>query len=110
MYTMDESYYFTLITIRVSGISCLTLSAFVLLTQIEETKIEDCLFRVPRHQFEQHSEVLRNMLSTPMGCDSVRGGGTDENPIHITGVDKQAFKHFLTILYPPYVLFLRKTF
>jgi len=79
MNTRDESYYFTLVTIQ----------------------LDDCLFRVPRHRFEKHSEVFRNMFSMPPGCDSVREGGSDENPIHIAGVDKQSFKYFLEILYPP---------
>lgn len=65
------------------------------------------VFRVPRHGFEEHSEVFRNMFSMPNGRgleeDSEQEGGSDENAIRIDGVDKQAFKDLLTLLYPPYV-------
>lgn len=68
-------------------------------------KVQDCLFRVPRHGFEEHSEVFRDMFSMPAVCDSEgEEGGSDENPIRIDGVDRQSFKDFLAVLYPPYVL------
>lgn len=101
MSTRDESYYFTLVTIQVSDLTQLGL---ISLKRIAEFKLDDCLFRVPRHRFEKHSEVFRNMFSMSPGRNSAREGGSDENPIHIPGVDKQSFKYFLEILYPPYVL------
>lgn len=48
------------------------------------------------------------MFSMPTGHEleeeSEQEGGSDENPIHIYGVDKQAFRDLLTVLYPRYVL------
>ena len=66
-------------------------------------KVQDCLFRVPRHGFEEHSEVFHNMFSMPAGhfTEGDMEGESDENPIRLDGVDKQSFRDFLMVLYPP---------
>ncbi|KAL5523839.1 hypothetical protein ACEPAG_8012 [Sanghuangporus baumii] len=65
-------------------------------------KVENCLFRVPRHELERQSTVFCDMFRLPPveGRESAEGGN-DDNPILLDPVSKDAFKLLLKLLYPP---------
>ena len=73
------------------------------------SQVEDELFRVPRNQFECHSEVFRDMFALPLRASQLRDGGVnlegsdDSRPIVLDragGVTKNAFSALLQVLYP----------
>ncbi|KAL5485147.1 hypothetical protein ACEPAI_7789 [Sanghuangporus weigelae] len=64
-------------------------------------KVENCLFRVPRHELEQQSTIFRDMLGLPpVGGNENVEGESDDNPILLDSVSKDAFKLLLKLLYP----------
>ena len=68
-------------------------------------KVEDQLFRVPKDAFESQSEQFRKLFANvPGGLD----GNIDE-PIFLDGVEKDAFRNLLRLMYPPYVVCIRTT-
>ncbi|OCB87074.1 hypothetical protein A7U60_g5809 [Sanghuangporus baumii] len=73
----DDTFFFSLVTFRV----------------------EDRLFRVPKDPFENQSEHFRKLFANvPTGTKPVRD--IDE-PIFLPGIDKDAFRDLLRLLYPP---------
>lgn len=70
-------------------------------------RVEDRLFRVPRHAFEEESEVFRSMFSLPQGSLLV-DGMSNENPIHLPGVTVKDFACLINVLYPSVSTFLPK--
>ncbi|KAL5507223.1 hypothetical protein ACEPAH_6679 [Sanghuangporus vaninii] len=65
-------------------------------------KVENYLFRVPRHEFEQQSTVFHDMFgSPPVGGKENMEGESDNNPILLDSVSRDAFKLLLKLLYPP---------
>ncbi|KAL5533633.1 hypothetical protein ACEPAG_93 [Sanghuangporus baumii] len=75
----DDTFFFSLVTFRV----------------------EDRLFRVPKDPFENQSEHFRKLfanVSTRTGTEMARD--IDE-PIFLPGVEKDAFRDLLRLLYPP---------
>jgi hypothetical protein len=65
------------------------------------------LFRVPRCEFEQSSEIFADMFLLPSGAASVeRTEGQDkEHPIVLEGYTKDDFSCLLRVMYPRYALF-----
>ncbi|EJD03042.1 uncharacterized protein FOMMEDRAFT_156407 [Fomitiporia mediterranea MF3/22] len=64
-------------------------------------KVDDCLFRVPKHELEDQSHVFRDMFSMPSAKDSGDVEGTsDDNPICLDSVSREEFKLLLRMLYP----------
>ncbi|KAL5528369.1 hypothetical protein ACEPAF_7505 [Sanghuangporus sanghuang] len=65
-------------------------------------KVENCLFRVPRHELEQQSTVFHDMFGLPPvgGKENVEGE-SDNNPILLDSVSRDVFKLLLKLLYPP---------
>jgi hypothetical protein len=70
------------------------------------TQVEDTLFRVPRHEFEETSEVFSDMFRLPTGEGSLQtaDGSSDENPILLEGHKAVDFANLLKILYLRYSL------
>ena len=64
-------------------------------------KVENSLFKVPKNGFQVSGTIFEAMFSLPSGdaADSIEGS-SDENPIHLHGIEEKKFKAFLTVLYP----------
>ena len=65
-------------------------------------QVENVLFKVPRRPFEQESAAFGSTfelppLDDPKGCE----GGTDEHPIHLSGVTEEEFRSLLRVLLTP---------
>jgi len=71
----DDEFYFEVVTFRV----------------------ENTLFRVPRHVLETSSEVFRDMFLLPVGVGSTEGE-TDSHPIVLEGISSHTFKLLLKVL------------
>ncbi|KAF6755683.1 hypothetical protein DFP72DRAFT_1169508 [Ephemerocybe angulata] len=65
-------------------------------------KVEDTLFRVPRHGLESASDVFADMsrLPTGVGGQTVVEGQSDDNSIVLEGYTGSEFRSLLKILYP----------
>ncbi|TDL14613.1 hypothetical protein BD410DRAFT_733814 [Rickenella mellea] len=59
--------------------------------------VEDCLFNLPRHYFEQ-SEAFQGMFSMPPS--DRREGTSDDNPIVLDGTKLEDFEAFVKALVP----------
>lgn len=56
---------------------------------------------MPEHELKAHSHVFENMFSMPPNSeDGAVEGTSDDKPIHLEGVKKEAFKLLLKLLYP----------
>ncbi|KAJ6481264.1 hypothetical protein C8R47DRAFT_1218436 [Mycena vitilis] len=62
-------------------------------------QVEDRLFKVPRYQFEQNSEIFGGTFTLPQGPDLVEGE-SDEKPLLLAGISSVDFKRLLKVLYP----------
>ena len=60
-------------------------------------KVDGCLFKVPRLNFESQSDVFQTMFSLPSG-EKVTEGGSDSQPLCLEGVNEKEFKLLLRIL------------
>ncbi|KAF8814171.1 hypothetical protein BYT27DRAFT_7082785 [Phlegmacium glaucopus] len=67
-------------------------------------KVEDTLFRVPRCEFEQSSEVFADMFCLPSGAAERIEGQDKEHPIVLEGYRKNEFSCLLKVMYPRYAL------
>jgi len=65
-------------------------------------QVEDTLYRVPRHPFEQESEVFRDMFGLPIVKGAIPDGLSDEQPLHLEGIMKEDFRQLLRIMFPRY--------
>ncbi|KAK7012715.1 hypothetical protein R3P38DRAFT_3018777 [Favolaschia claudopus] len=63
-------------------------------------KVEDCIFKVPRYQFEHSSEIFAHMFTFPSGAEVPCEGQSDENPIVLEGIRKADFEALLKVIYP----------
>jgi hypothetical protein len=63
-------------------------------------QVEDSLFRVPRHHFQDNSEVFKDMFSLPQGSQTTEEGNSDANPIKLEGISALEFASLLRALYP----------
>ncbi|KAF5313588.1 hypothetical protein D9611_010139 [Ephemerocybe angulata] len=65
-------------------------------------KVEDTLFRVPRHGLENASIVFADMFRLPTGegGQTAVEGQSDDNPIVLEGYTSSEFRSLLKILYP----------
>ncbi|KAF8910804.1 hypothetical protein CPB85DRAFT_1164980, partial [Mucidula mucida] len=62
-------------------------------------KVQDKLYKVPKHVFEKSSEVFSDMFSIPQSADvTVREGISDEHPITLTLVESTHFEALLNAL------------
>jgi hypothetical protein len=62
------------------------------------------LFRVPRCEFEESSEIFANMLLMPSGAVDRTEGQDNEHPIVLKGYKKDEFSSLLRVMYPRYCL------
>jgi hypothetical protein len=62
-------------------------------------QVENTLFRVPRHHFEQESEVFRDMFQLPIAEDATPDGCSDEQPLRLDGILKQDFRQLLRVMF-----------
>ncbi|KAF8808883.1 hypothetical protein BYT27DRAFT_7029333, partial [Phlegmacium glaucopus] len=63
-------------------------------------KVEDMLFRVPRCEFEQSSEVFADMFRLPSGAAERTEGQGTKHPIVLEGYRKDEFSSLLKVMYP----------
>ncbi|KAJ3540798.1 hypothetical protein NMY22_g4151 [Coprinellus aureogranulatus] len=61
--------------------------------------VEDEVYRVPRHGFEEYSEIFQSMLTLPQPAGSDEGL-SDDNPIELPSCTKLEFESVLEVLYP----------
>ncbi|RDB18093.1 hypothetical protein Hypma_000976 [Hypsizygus marmoreus] len=64
-------------------------------------QVEDTLFKVPRHHFEQNSVVFRDMFTAP---GTSIDGRTRERPLRLDGISKADFRLFLKVIFPKHFL------
>ncbi|TFK74692.1 hypothetical protein BDN72DRAFT_833223 [Pluteus cervinus] len=62
-------------------------------------QVEDCLFRVPRSQFEKESEYFQELFTVP-APNNKPDGLSDEQPLVLKGVESDSFRQLLRVLYP----------
>ncbi|KAG6805297.1 hypothetical protein H0H92_015924, partial [Tricholoma furcatifolium] len=62
--------------------------------------VDDTLFKVPRHHFEQDSSVFRDMFNLPCAEGVPPEGETDKNPIYLEKITKEEFSSFLEVICP----------
>ncbi|KAJ7631380.1 hypothetical protein DFH06DRAFT_1101857 [Mycena polygramma] len=62
-------------------------------------QVEDRLFKVPRYQFEQNSEIFGGTFTLPRGPNDVEGE-SDEKPLLLAGISSADFRRLLKALYP----------
>ncbi|KAK0212365.1 hypothetical protein DFS33DRAFT_1492124 [Desarmillaria ectypa] len=60
--------------------------------------VEDQLFKVTRHMFEESSEVFSTILSLPQGSSSPVDGSDDEHPLVLQGVKGADFENLLKVM------------
>ncbi|KAI0763125.1 hypothetical protein BD413DRAFT_643822 [Trametes elegans] len=65
--------------------------------------VEDQLFKVPKRNFVDDSEVFRDMFSLPIWGTTAEGQ-TDEEPLLLEGVEIDDFYVFLRVMFDPYYL------
>ncbi|EJD02163.1 uncharacterized protein FOMMEDRAFT_59726, partial [Fomitiporia mediterranea MF3/22] len=58
--------------------------------------VEDTIFKVPRREFEEESEVFEDMYSLP--SENAKEGESDEHPLRLEGVSVSDFRCFLQAL------------
>ena len=63
-------------------------------------QVENTLFRVPRHRFEQESDVFRDMFQLPVAENTIPDGYSDEQPLRLDGVAKEDFRQLLRVMFP----------
>lgn len=98
--SVDPVYYYELITIQVrpigQGLSSRNLDKLFI-----NTKVEDCLFRIPKQYLEQECRIFKDAFSLPATQDAE--GSSDANPFRLDGVSKGDFRAFLQALCQKYV-------
>ncbi|KAF8508864.1 hypothetical protein BU17DRAFT_56511, partial [Hysterangium stoloniferum] len=62
--------------------------------------VGDRLFRVPIYMLVESSPIFAAMFSLPQGSNDSVDGQSDKNPVRLEGIDPQAFKNILRLLYP----------
>ncbi|KAF8880232.1 hypothetical protein CPB84DRAFT_1828287 [Gymnopilus junonius] len=64
-------------------------------------QVEDRLFRLPSHPFENESDFFRDLFTLPQGNDSDSEGSSPTKPIFLPqNVRAEDFKNFIKALYP----------
>ncbi|KJA28688.1 hypothetical protein HYPSUDRAFT_33024 [Hypholoma sublateritium FD-334 SS-4] len=64
-------------------------------------QVENRLFKVPKNGFQVPGTIFEAMFALPSNeTDDSIEGSSDENPIHLHGIEEKKFKAFLTVLYP----------
>ena len=61
-------------------------------------QVEDTLFKLPRHLFEESSDVFRDMFLLPAPEGVSPDGCSDEQPLVLEGVRKADFRRLLEAL------------
>ncbi|KAJ7125209.1 hypothetical protein C8R44DRAFT_782592 [Mycena epipterygia] len=62
-------------------------------------QVQSTLFRVPRYQFERHSEIFAATFTLPQ-AGGISEGSEDKNPIKLEGISHLDFQRLLKVLYP----------
>ena len=63
-------------------------------------KVNGCLFKVPKRNLQEQSEVFRDMFSFPTTTGKEPEGSSVSNPIVLDGISKKDFREFLQVLCP----------
>ncbi|KAE9405139.1 hypothetical protein BT96DRAFT_358860, partial [Gymnopus androsaceus JB14] len=62
--------------------------------------VDGILFQIHVDFLARESEVFKDMMNLPVSPGGSAEGMSDENPIHLEGVSKDAFRQLLRVLYP----------
>lgn len=65
-------------------------------------QVEDTLFKVLRRDFEEGSELFRDMYTLPGGGTTAEGSSA-EHPLRLKGLKAHEMESFLSVMYPQYV-------
>ena len=65
-------------------------------------QVENQLFKVPRRNFANESEIFSDMfqLPAPTGEKHTLDGSSDEQPLRLEGIKKSDFLQLLRIIFP----------
>ena len=63
-------------------------------------QVEDTLYRVPRHYFEQESEVLRDMFNKPQATDTIQDSCDEGRLCVFADIKGKDFEQLLRVLFP----------
>jgi len=99
IYDEDKTYYLADVIFRVSRLS---MPASHGLGRIDEAsaQVEDQLFKVPRHYFEEDSEIFRTMFQLPVPQGEIPDGSSKDKPLYLQGIAKDEFRQLLKVMYP----------
>ena len=78
------------------------LTLFIPCHIIDHVQVENTLFRVPRCEFEQSTEVFADMFLLPSGPVECSEGQNKEHPIVLEGYTKDEFSCLLRVMFPRY--------
>ncbi|KAL5519553.1 hypothetical protein ACEPAH_1236 [Sanghuangporus vaninii] len=92
----DDTFFFSLVTFRVSAIRLLD----HVKQPLTSDKVEDRLFRVPKDPFENQSEHFRRLFANVPTSTATKPARDIDEPIFLPGVEKDAFRDLLRLLYP----------
>ncbi|KAJ7772024.1 hypothetical protein DFH07DRAFT_937719 [Mycena maculata] len=62
--------------------------------------IQGTVFKVPRFQFERHSEIFATTFTLPPPDDGVADGSTEDKPFKLEGIECIDFERLLKVLTP----------
>ncbi|TFK74680.1 hypothetical protein BDN72DRAFT_833209 [Pluteus cervinus] len=63
-------------------------------------QVENCLFKLPRHEFVSNSEFFRGLFSVPIPEAKQPDGQSDEQPLRLDGILEADFRVLVKLLYP----------
>lgn len=92
-----EEFYFTDIIFLVSG----HFRTGIITWSIPPIQVENQLFKVPRRNFAEESEVFANMFKLPLpdGQDTDQDGSSDDRPLRLDGIQKTDFIQLLRVMF-----------
>ena len=64
------------------------------------SQVEDTLYRLPRHYFEQESEVLRDMFNKPQATETTQDSGDEGQLCVFVDIKRKDFEQLLRVLFP----------
>lgn len=67
-------------------------------------QVEGERFTVPRYYFEEESSVFRDMFRLPVAPGATPDGATDEQPLQLSGVNRDDFRQLLRVMFPTRIL------
>lgn len=61
--------------------------------------MEDHLFKIPKHYFEENSSIFNGVVILPSSSEDA-DGSSDEKPIYLPEIKKADFESLLGVMYP----------